>query len=291
MKSLFALLSFLTLSAFSAPNAEPLFPNGAPGSHGTGPLHEPTLTWYPAPKENNTGVTIVVFPGGGYGAVCTSTEGTPIAEWCNTWGASAAVINYRMSAGGYRHPYPLMDAQRAIRTVRSRAAQYGIDPGKIGVIGFSAGGHLVSTTLTHFDAGKADSADPVERVSSRPDFGILCYPVIMFDSSCTHRGSQENLLGKNPDPALVDSLSSEKQVTPQTPPVFIVQTDDDTVVPAENAVNFYLACRKNKVPAEMHIFKPYQHGIALGVGREGASMWPELCKSWLRNMKILNDKK
>ena len=145
MKSLFAVLSFLTLSAFSAPNAEPLFPNGAPGSHGTGPLHEPTLTWYPAPKENNTGVTIVVFPGGGYGAVCTSTEGTPIAEWCNTWGASAAVINYRMSAGGYRHPYPLMDAQRAIRTVRSRAAQYGIDPGKIGVIGFSAGGSVADS--------------------------------------------------------------------------------------------------------------------------------------------------
>ena len=284
------LLSALFLSGAllqAAPTREPLYPGGAPGATGTGPDHQPTLTWYPAAASNNTGVAVVICPGGGYGGHAINHEGHQIAEWLNSFGVSGVIVEYRMSKGGYRHPFPLQDAQRAVRTVRARAAEFYINTAKIGIIGFSAGGHLASTVITHFDTGHADATDPVEKVSCRPDFAVLCYPVIAFDEPFTHIGSQYNLLGKDADKALVKSLSSEKQVTSETPPTFIFQTDDDTVVPAENAVSFYLALRKARVPAEMHIFKPGRHGLGLAQGMEGLQAWPALLQSWMRNMKIL----
>lgn len=285
LASALASLSAALLSA--APSREPLYPRGAPGATGEGPDHQPTLTWYPAAASNNTGVAVVICPGGGYGGLAVDHEGRQIAEWLNSFGASGIIVEYRMSRGGYRHPVPLQDAQRAVRTVRARASEFGINPAKIGIIGFSAGGHLASTVITHFDAGNPAAADPVERASSRPDFAVLCYPVIAFNEPFTHYGSQNNLLGKDADKELARSLSSEKQVTSSTPPTFIFQTDADTVVPAENAVSFYLALRKAKVPAELHIYQPGRHGLGLSKGMTGVEQWPAALQAWLRNMKIL----
>jgi len=271
----------------AAPVREPLYRGVTPGAKGTGPEHQPSITWYPAAASNNTGVAIVICPGGGYGGLAINHEGHQIAAWLNSFGVSGVIVEYRMAKGGYRHPVPLQDAQHAVRTVRARAAEFGINPAKIGIIGFSAGGHLASSVITHFDAGNPAATDPIEKASCRPDFAVLCYPVIAFDEPYTHYGSQYNLLGKEADKALVKSLSSEKQVTPETPPTFIFQTNDDTVVPAENAVSFYLALRKAKVPAEIHIFKPGPHGLGLAKGKEGLQVWPSLLQSWMRNMKIL----
>ena len=287
--SLAIIVSTLTIPTImcAAPQREPLYPDGTPGAKGEGPDHHPALTWYPADATNNTGVAVVVCPGGGYGMHAINHEGHQIAEWLNGFGVSGVIVEYRMSKGGYRHPVPLQDAQHAVRTVRARAAGYGIDPAKIGIIGFSAGGHLASTVITHFDAGAPASTDPVERMSSRPDFAILCYPVIAFDEPFTHAGSHHNLLGKDASPELIRALSTDKQVTPQTPPTFILQTDADTVVPAENAVAFYLALRKAKVPAELHIYQPGRHGLGLAQGVTGVEQWPDALKAWLRNMKFL----
>lgn len=270
----------------ASPVRQLLYPDGTPEAKGTGPGHQPTLTWYPA-TNRNTGVAVVICPGGGYGFLTVGHEGHQIAGWLNSMGISGIIVEYRMSQGGYRHPVPLLDAQRAVRTVRARAAEFGISPSKIGIIGFSAGGHLASTVLTHFDAGNPASPDLVEKASCRPDFGILCYPVIAFDEPYTHYGSQHNLLGKDADKALVKALSNEKQVTPKTPPTFILQTDADTVVPAENAVAFYLALRKAKVPAELHIYQPGRHGLGLAQGVVGVEQWPAALQAWLRNMKFL----
>ncbi len=281
-----ALASLAAALVTAAPVREPLYPGGAPGAKGEGPEHQPSLTWYPA-VSNATGVAVVICPGGGYGGLAIDHEGRQIAEWLNSFGVAGIIVEYRMSKGGYRHPFPLQDAQRAVRTVRARSAEFGIDPAKIGIIGFSAGGHLASTVITHFDAGNPAATDAVEKVSSRPDFAVLCYPVIAFDEPFTHTGSQNNLLGKDADKELVRSLSNEKQVTPQTPPTFLLQTDADTVVPAENAVAFYLALRKAKVPAELHIYQPGRHGLGLAKGVVGVEQWPAALQSWLRNMKFL----
>ena len=190
-------------------------------------------------------------------------EGRQIAEWLNSIGVAGFVLEYRHHGRGYRHPAPLDDAQRAIRTVRARAAEWKVDPQRIGIMGFSAGGHLASTAGTHFDRGNPAAEDPIARASCRPDFLILCYAVIAFGEPYTHRGSQENLIGKNAPADLVRSLSNEKQVTKETPPTFLFHTDADTAVPAENSIYFYLALRKAGVPAELHVFRPGQHGLGL----------------------------
>lgn len=285
ISSLFTLL--FALSTVAQPVREPLYDGTPPGSKGEGPHHTPTLTWFMAPASNNTGVAVVICPGGGYGGLATGHEGQQIGAWLNSFGVSGVMVEYRMSKGGYRHPIPLLDAQRAVRTVRARAKRLGVDPAKIGIIGFSAGGHLASTVITHFDAGRSDAEDPVERESSRPDFAILCYPVIAFDQPYTHRGSQNNLIGKDADKALIDLLSNEKQVTAQTPPTFLFHTDADTGVPAENSIVFYQALRKAKVPAELHIFAVGNHGLGLAASTEGTRLWPTALKSWLHNMKFL----
>jgi acetyl esterase/lipase len=181
----------------------------------------------------------------------------------------------------------MLDGQRAIRTVRARAAEWNLDPSRVGVLGFSAGGHLASTIATHFDKGGSKRPDPIDRVSSRPDFLILCYPVISLVAPYSHRGSVENLLGKSPDSNLLYSLSNETQVSPNTPPTFIFQTSEDTGVPAENAVSFYLALHKAGVPAEMHIFEKGKHGVGLAKEIPGANQWPALCKEWMKTRGLL----
>ncbi len=276
-------LFFASFNLFAAEEFV-LWKDGAPNAVGTEVKDIPKLLLYPAPESSRNGTAVVVCPGGGYGGLAMDHEGDQIGKWFQSIGVSAFILDYRHRGKGYGHPNPLLDVQRAIRTVRANAAKWNVQPDRIGVMGFSAGGHLASTAGTHFDAGKPDSSDPVEKMSCRPDFMILCYPVIMFDSEKTHRGTQQNLLGENPSKELVDSYSNEKMVTDKTPPTFIFQTDEDTPVPAENAVSFYLALRKHKVPAEMHIFQKGPHGVGLAQGQPGNEIWPELCRIWMEGI-------
>jgi acetyl esterase/lipase len=208
-------------------------------------------------------------------------EGKQIAEWLNARGVAAFVLRYRLGPR-YHHPIELGDAQRALRLVRFHAADYGLASDKIGIWGFSAGGHLASTAGTHFDRGNPDAADSIERASSRPDFMILAYPVISFTTPYTHRGSLRNLLGDNPDPKLVASLSNETQVTPETPPAFLFHTTTDSGVPPENSVLFYLALQKAGVPAEMHIYERGEHGVGLALFDPILSSWPSRLEEWMR---------
>jgi len=241
---------------------------------------DPYYLFYPADPAKNTGTAVVIFPGGGYVGVTMDREGMRLAEWLNTIGVSGIVVNYRRGVD-CQHPIPLMDAQRAIRTVRYHAAEWGINPQRIGVIGFSAGGHLAASSGVHYDAGNSAAADPIERLNSRPDFMILVYPVITMNDEFTHAGSKKNLLGENPAPDLVKYMSLETQITAETPPTFLILSNADTGVPAENSVAFYLGLRKAGVPAEMHIFGPGKHGFDMGLGDPVLSIWPELCKNWL----------
>jgi acetyl esterase/lipase len=262
------------------PNVELLWPNGAPGALGNEDADKPSLTIY-LPQLNGERSGVVVCPGGGYGGLAVDHEGRQIAEWLNARGVAAFVLRYRLGPR-YHHPIELGDAQRALRFVRSHASDYGIASGKIGIWGFSAGGHLASTAGTHFDAGDANAADSLDRMSSRPDFMILAYPVISFTTPYTHRGSMRNLLGDNPDPKLAASLSNETQVTPQTPPAFLFHTNNDSGVPAENSVLFYLALRKAGVPAEMHIYERGEHGVGLALSDPVLSSWPGRLEAWMK---------
>ena len=278
-------------NVFSAePTTELLWPAGAPGAKGDKAADKPTLTiCLPDPQKAN-GAAVVVCPGGGYGGLATDHEGRQIAAWLNSMGVGGFILEYRHRGRGYGHPAPLQDAQRAIRTVRARAKEFKIDPKRIGIMGFSAGGHLTSSAGTHFDAGDAKAADPIQRVSCRPDFMILCYPVIAFDEPYTHRGSQYNLLGKDADPALVKKMSSEKQVTKDTPPAFLFHTDEDKGVPAENSVQFYLALRRAGVPAELHIYRRGPHGIGLNRQPGATATWPKRAEQWMKEMGFFGQK-
>ena len=268
------------LRAQPAPKMELLWPNGAPGALGNEESDRPSLTIH-LPPSNGVRSGVVVCPGGGYGMLAVDHEGRQIAEWLNARGVAAFVLRYRLGPR-YHHPIELGDAQRALRFVRFHAADYGIASDKIGIWGFSAGGHLASTAGTHFDAGNANAADPIDRLSSRPDFMILAYPVISFTTPYTHRGSLRNLLGDNPDPKLVASLSNETQVTPQTPPAFLFHTSTDSGVPPENSVLFYLALRKAGVPAEMHIYERGEHGVGLAPSDPILSTWPSRLADWMK---------
>lgn len=262
------------------PAVVPLWEGGAPGALGTADADTPTLTVYRAARGAN-GTAVIVAPGGGYGALALDHEGRQVATWFNALGVSAFVLKYRLGPR-YRHPIELGDAQRAIRLVRSRAGEFGVRPDRIGMMGFSAGGHLTATAGTHFDAGTASAADPVDRASSRPDFLVLGYPVISFDPAITHAGSVRNLLGESPDSSLIELLSNERHVTAETPPTFLIHTTADTAVPAENSVRFYLALRKAGVPAEMHIFEQGPHGVGLALGDPVLGSWPPLLVNWMR---------
>jgi acetyl esterase/lipase len=269
---------------WAAPQEIPLWENGAPGALGNADADKPTLTIHRARGGSGTG--IVVAPGGGYQNLAMDHEGRQVAAYLNAMGVSAFILKYRLGPK-YHHPIQLGDAQRAIRIVRSRAQELGVLPDRIGMMGFSAGGHLTSTAGTHFDRGKAEAADPIDRASSRPDFLILGYPVISFDPAIAHMGSRRNLLGESPDAKLVDLLSTDLQVTSETPPTFLFHTTADTGVPAENSVRFYLALKKAKVPAEMHIFEPGPHGVGLALGDPALGSWPVLLTNWMRGRGLL----
>ena len=259
----------------SAPIA--LWPDGAPGALGKQDQDIPTLTVYRADPALTNAAAMVIFPGGGYGGLA-GHEGKGYAEWLTPQGVTCFVVKYRLGSQGYRHPCMLQDAARAVRLVRARAADWGVDPRRVGVMGSSAGGHLASTILTHFDAGNPGAADLVERQSSRPDLGILCYPVITLGPN-THQGSKNNLLGKTPQPELVALLSNETQVTAQTPPCFIWHTWEDKAVKVENSLDFALALRKAGVPFDLHIYEKGGHGMGLGKDHP----WSRDCSFWLKS--------
>jgi acetyl esterase/lipase len=263
-----------------------LWPNGAPGALGDEPVDKPKITVYLAPADRATGAAVVVCPGGGYQVVAADHEGKQIAEWLNSLGVSAFVLQYRLGQR-YRHPAPLQDAQRTIRMVRSRATEWRVDPKRIGILGFSAGGHLASTAATHFDDGKPDASDPIERESSRPDFAVLCYAVISFVDPVAHAGSRRNLLGDPADPALVELLSNERQVTARTPPTFLWHTADDSAVPVENSLQFFEALHQAGVPGELHVFPHGRHGLGLAPGDPALSQWPRLCAVWMESLGLL----
>ncbi|PYR44022.1 MAG: alpha/beta hydrolase [Acidobacteria bacterium] len=258
-----------------------LWPSGAPGAIGDEDRDKPALTIYMPPNTTGPMSAVIVAPGGSYARLSMNLEGRAPANYLNTLGIAAFVLRYRLGPR-YHHPIELGDAQRAIRTVRARAAEWHIAPDRIGFMGFSAGGHLASSVSTHFDNGKADAADAIDRAGSRPDFAILAYPVISLVEPWTHQGSKTNLLGDAPDAALARSLSSETQVTASTPPTFIYHTNADTVVPVENAVAYFFALRRAGVTAEMHVFRNGAHGSGLAQQDPALAEWPRLLANWLR---------
>jgi acetyl esterase/lipase len=262
----------------------PLWPDKAPASYRDGAKDKPRLTVYKAPAEKANGAAVVVCPGGGYGHLALDHEGKQVAEFFNSLGVHAFVLEYRVTKDrpGPLAPAPKLDVMRAVRTVRAKATDYGIDAKKIGLMGFSAGGHLASTGGTHFDLGDPDAADPIDRASSRPDFLVLGYPVITMEIGVAHYGSRSNLIGLNPTPAVVDEYSNEKRVTKETPPTFLFQTDEDKAVPAENAIRFYLALRKAGVPAELHVYEKGGHGLGINPKtKTGADTWKDRLADWL----------
>jgi acetyl esterase/lipase len=267
-----------------------LWPNGAPGAVGTEDLDKPEVRVYLPPKEKANGAAIVICPGGGYGVLATDHEGHQVAKWANSIGVAGFVVKYRL-APRYRHPAPLQDAQRAIRFVRANVEKFGVAPNRVGIMGFSAGGHLASTVATHFDASDAKSDDPVARQSSRPDFAVLCYPVVSFTEKFGHAGSARNLLGDSATPELLENLSNDKQVTSETPPTFLFHTGEDSGVLVENSLAFYAACRKAQVPAELHVYQNGPHGVGLAPADPAVYGWKDRLADWLQANGFLVDVK
>jgi acetyl esterase/lipase len=284
----------LVLAAFAiaqppAPQTMPLWEGKAPHAIGDTGTDKPTLTAYLVPKDKANGTAIVICPGGGYGGLANNHEGTQVAEFFNGLGVHAFILKYRTAnkeRPGPLQPAPLEDAQRAIRTVRAKASEFGIDPKKVGIIGFSAGGHLASTAGTHFDEGK--DGDAIDKQGCRPDFLILGYPVITMDMAVTHGGTRHNLIGPNADPKLVELYSNEKQVTAKTPPTFIFHTFEDTAVVPENAVRFYLACKNAKVPVELHMYEKGRHGVGINPKNvsTGTDAWRLRLAEWLADQGL-----
>ena len=272
-----------------AVGAEFLWPGGvAPGAVGKTASDKPTLSVHLARGRGATGCGVVICPGCGYFMLADDHEGRQIASWINSFGVSAFILRYR-HAPRYHHSAPLRDAQRAIRMVRSRAKKWKVDPARIGIIGFSAAGHLASSTGTHFDKGDPGAEDPVDKESCRPDFMILGYPVISLTEPFTHVGSRNNFIGGNA--ALAELFSNEKQVTAQTPPTFLLHTSEDRVVPPQNSVVFYPALLKAGVPAELHIYEKGRHGVGLAKKLPGISGWPASCQAWLTARGFLKKKR
>jgi|HubBroStandDraft_1064217.scaffolds.fasta_scaffold24620_2 acetyl esterase/lipase len=267
-----------------------LWENDAPGALGAEEADKPSITYFPPWGENPSGTAVIVAPGGSYTFLASNHEGRQVANWFNALGVAAFVLTYRLGPR-YHHPIELGDAQRAIRLIRSRATEFHVSPDRIGIMGFSAGGHLASTAATRFDSGDPHAADPIDRVSNRPDFVILAYAVISMMPPYAHEGSVKALLGDNPDTQLRQMLSNELHVTAQTPPAFLFTTSDDDVVPAQNSVNFYLALRKAGVPAELHVFENGPHGVGLDLSDPAVGEWPKLLEEWLRGRGLLSPPK
>lgn len=291
---MFAIPLLLSLTSAQPANpVVPLYDGKAPHAVGDSAADKPSITVYKAEKPN--GAAVVVCPGGGYGFLADDHEGKQVAEWLNTLGVTAFVLKYRIvtkDRPGPVHPAPLSDAQRAIKLVRLKARDFNIDPKRVGIWGFSAGGHLASSAATHWDLGLGNG-NAIDNLSSRPDFCILAYPVITMEDGVTHAGSKRNLLGARPDADLVEKLSNEKQVTKDTPPTFIFHTSADTAVLPENAVRFYLACKKAGVPVEMHIYEKGKHGVGLGRdpkwtgGEQSVATWPDRLAEWMKSRELL----
>lgn len=270
---------------------EPLWPDGAPGAVGSKPSDVPDLTFFPAAKSD--GSTIIVCPGGGYGTLAPH-EADPVAQWLNTLGINAFVLRYRLGPR-YRHPAMLHDATRAVRVVRFNARNNSLDPTRIGVLGFSAGGHLAATACTLFDDADAlakdakdanNAKDPIDRVSSRPDLGVLLYPVITFTEPAAHLGSRTNLIGENPTQAQIDELSLEKRVTKRTPPAFLFHTFDDAGVPVANSILYASALHAAGVAVELHCYEHGPHGVGLARDDTILGTWTTLCANWLAMHKF-----
>jgi acetyl esterase/lipase len=291
MKKIFSLAilsTSLILSHAEMPTPIPLWPNGAPGALGTSTNDIPTLTPYLPAATNATGAAMIICPGGGYAGLADH-EGNDYALWLNQHGVTCFVLRYRLGSHGYRHPAMINDASRAMRWVRAHAADYKIDTHRVGIMGSSAGGHLASTLLTHFDAGDTNATDEIERQSSRPDLGILCYAVISM-GDFAHQGSKRNLLGDHPSPELVKSLSNQLQVTTNTPPCFLWATFEDKTVPMENTLMFAEALRKNHVPFDLHIYEKGRHGIGLQDKPPFTHLhpWANDCIFWLKERGYAN---
>jgi acetyl esterase/lipase len=286
--ALLAISGAVCVAQAGVPKTVPLWPEGAPGALGNTPADQPRLTLFPVARTpgHETHTAVLVLPGGGYHMLATSYEGVDICHWLNNLGVSAFMLEYRLGPR-YHHPVELGDAARGLRWVRQHAAEYGYDPHRIGIWGFSAGGHLASTLATHFDGGHPLNQDGVERVSSRPDFLILAYAVI-DPIGPGAVDSFKNLLGDNADPKLVEEMSNDLHVTAETPPTFMVQTGTDEIVYPENSVNFYLALRKAGVPAELHIYQTGHHGFGLASLEPILSSWPGRLADWLRIRGLLN---
>jgi len=275
----FLFILFTTVAVYGQGTPIKLWDGGAPNAKGNEPTDIPTITPFPAGKETASRAAVVVFPGGGYSHLSEIKEGSDVARWLNSLGITAFVLKYRLGMT-YHQPNQLLDAARSVRYVRANAARYEIDADKIGIIGFSAGGHLASTLGTRFDPGKSNSTDPIERVSSRPDLMILLYPVITM-GEFAHAGSKRNLLDENPSDELVKQYSNELHVTSDTPPTFLVHTMTDATVPVENSLMFVEALRKAKVPVEFHLYEKGPHGFGLAPADPVLSTWAARCADWL----------
>jgi acetyl esterase/lipase len=253
-------------------------------------IQEPTITVYLPDPEKATGAAVVICPGGGYALLAINHEGYDIAKWFNEFGVAGIVVKNRLPTSENitdKSEVAMTDAMRAVRMVRYHAADWGIDGAKIGIMGFSAGGHLASTVGTHFDKGLPDSTDPIQKISSRPDFMILMYPVINMYEEFMHSGSMRNLLGENPAKDQMLRFSNDMMVTAETPPSILIHSTDDKAVPVANSIRFYEALIKNGVSAELHIYNSGGHGYGLG-RNDGTShnLWPETCQAWMKDMVI-----
>ena len=295
-------LSFFLSTSLIAQEVIPLFPEGIPCESENkmnveddprigrkiSRVQRPELTVYLPEEGNGTGV--IICPGGGYTILAWDWEGTKMAEWFNSFGVAAFVLQYRLpfwESEDCRDQVALMDAQRAMRLVRSKAGKWNLDPERIGVMGFSAGGHLASTLSTHYDTGDLNAENPIEQLSCRPDFSILMYPVITMDPAYAHMGSRKNLIGKRPPEKKQSYYSNEAQVTKDTPPAILIHANDDQGVVPENSIKYYLALREHGVPAALHIFETGGHGFSMAEGLGAVAMWPDACKAWMKGRELL----
>jgi acetyl esterase/lipase len=267
----------------------PLWTGTAPGSNGQDEGDIPTLSIFRPQNHRSNGTAVIVAPGGAYVGLAGSLEGRQVADWFAARGVTAFVLKYRL-APRYRHPIQLQDAQRAIRLVRSRATEYGIAPDRIGMIGFSAGGHLTAMAATHFDSGNSSASEPIDRAGSRPDFIVVGYPVISFEAlpSKPGTGLSGPFLGANPSAALLEDLSADRHVTVRTPPTFIYATTEDALVPVDQSILFYRALHAAGVPVELHLFAHGAHGSGLGSGDSALDLWPAALENWLRAQNLLS---
>lgn len=297
----FLLSNIITISCFSQAFVLKLWPDGIPGSKTDAgyiekittsegritrceKVTDPDLTVFLPPANKANGAAVLICPGGGYGALAFDHEGNAIAKWLNDNGVAGIILKYRLPSDRIMEDKsigPLQDAQEAMRIIRRNAATWKINPKKTGVIGFSAGGHLASTLSTHYSESVYKVSDST---SARPDFSLLIYPVISFDTLITHRGSRNNLIGMKPDEAMVRYFSNELQINSETPPAFLVHSADDNAVPVMNSIGYFKGLQKNKIPTELHVFQKGGHGYGLSPTGGTESSWPGLCIKWLKSM-------